>query len=120
MLSKPEQRCLVPFTRFAEPKPNAGREEIWFSVTGTPVAAFAGIWRPSPDGDVFAFLTCEPNPLIEPIHPQAMPVILQPEDYEAWMAGDPAEEHAHPLDRKSTRLNSITNATLVCRLLLEN
>src|SRR3546814_2366438 len=30
MLSKPEQRCLVPFTRFAEPKPNAGREEIWF------------------------------------------------------------------------------------------
>src|SRR3546814_1757253 len=40
MLSKPEQRCLVPFTRFAEPKPNAGREEIWFSVTGTPVAAF--------------------------------------------------------------------------------
>src|SRR3546814_5715423 len=27
MLSKPEQRCLVPLTRFAEPKPNAGREQ---------------------------------------------------------------------------------------------
>src|SRR3546814_20776454 len=46
MLSKPEPRCVVPFTRFAEPKPNAGREEIWFSVNGPPVDAFAGIWPP--------------------------------------------------------------------------
>ena len=96
MLSKPAQRCLVPFSRFAEPKPNAGREEVWFTVTGTPVSAFAGIWRPSTEGDVFAFLTCEPNPLVEPIHPKAMPLILQPDDYEAWMSGAPAEELAHP------------------------
>src|SRR3546814_11293287 len=51
MLSKPEQRCLVPFTRFAAPNPNAGREENWFSVTGPPVPALPGIWRPSTDGD---------------------------------------------------------------------
>jgi putative SOS response-associated peptidase YedK len=47
MLTKPEQRCLVPFTRFAEPKPNAGRAEVWFNVTAAPVSAFAGIWRPT-------------------------------------------------------------------------
>src|SRR3546814_7347915 len=32
--------------------------------------------------------------------------------------GDPG--HRHRLDRKSTRLNSSTNAHLVCRLLLEH
>ncbi len=85
MLAKPAQRCLVPFTSFAEPKPNAGREECWFSVPSTPVAAFAGVWRPSEEGNVFAFLTCEPNPLVRPIHPKAMPVILDPDDYEKWL-----------------------------------
>ena len=63
------QRCLVPFSTFAEPKPNAGREELWFTVNDAPASAFAGIWRPSVEGKVFAFLTCEPNPLVAPIHP---------------------------------------------------
>lgn len=96
MLERPEQRCLVPFSAFAEPKPNAGREEVWFTVPSQPVAAFAGIWRPSTEGNVFAFLTCEPNPLIAPIHPKAMPVILQPEDYHNWLNGAPAAGLAQP------------------------
>ena len=96
MLTKPENRCLVPFTQFAEPKPNAGREECWFKVDEAPVSAFAGIWRPSDEGNVFAFLTCEPNPLIKPIHPKAMPVILHPEDYDDWLSGDDAEKFAVP------------------------
>lgn len=87
MLSKPEQRCLVPFSEFAEPKIGHGREECWFHVSETPIACFAGIWRPSEVGNVFAFLTCEPNPLVKPIHPKAMPVILQPEDYQLWLTG---------------------------------
>ena len=88
MLNNPAQRCLVPFSTFAEPKPKAGREECWFSVTDTPVAAFAGIWRQSVEGKVFAFLTCEPNPLVAPIQPKAMPVILHPEDYDKWLSVD--------------------------------
>ncbi|MEJ6677956.1 SOS response-associated peptidase family protein, partial [Parasphingorhabdus sp.] len=96
MLTKPENRCLVPFTQFAEPKPKAGREECWFKVNETPVSAFAGIWRPSDEGNVYAFLTCEPNPLVKPIHPKAMPVILQPNDYGRWLAGDEAEEFQAP------------------------
>ena len=96
MLAKPAQRCLVPFTRFAEPKPNAGREEVWFRVPAAPVSAFAGIWRPADEGNVFAFLTCEPNALVAPIHPKAMPVILQPEDYQRWLDGDDAHDLAHP------------------------
>jgi putative SOS response-associated peptidase YedK len=96
MLTKPENRSLVPFTQFAEPRPNAGREECWFKVDEAPVSAFAGIWRPSDEGNVFAFLTCEPNPLIKPIHPKAMPVILHPEDYDDWLSGADAEKFAVP------------------------
>ncbi|WP_373491755.1 SOS response-associated peptidase family protein [Parasphingorhabdus sp.] len=67
MLTKPDNRCLVPFTQFAEPKPNAGREECWLKVNEASVSAFAGIWRPSDEGNVFASLTCESNPLVKPI-----------------------------------------------------
>ncbi len=90
MLKEPARRCLVPFSQFAEPKPGKDPEtgrpaEYWFRVNDAFMAAFAGIWRPSETGNVFAFLTCEPNPLVAPLHPKAMPVILAPEDYERWM-----------------------------------
>ncbi|WP_237452148.1 SOS response-associated peptidase family protein [Qipengyuania algicida] len=92
MLTAQEQRCLVPFTEFAEPK--KGREEYWFSVPSRPVSAFAGIWRETDVGKVFAFLTCEPNALVAPLHPKAMPVILEEDSYEAWLVGAEAENLA--------------------------
>lgn len=88
MLADPARRCLVPFSQFAEPKAGQGGEEWWFAVNDAPISCFAGIWRPSEAGHVFAFLTCEPNPLVAPKHPKAMPVILQPDDYEAWLNAD--------------------------------
>jgi len=40
------------------------------------------------DWSLFAFLTTEPNNVVAPIHPKAMPVILStPEDCERWMSG---------------------------------
>jgi putative SOS response-associated peptidase YedK len=87
MLKAPAQRCLVPFSAFAEPMIGHGREEHWFNVTDATVAAFAGIWRASDEGRVYAFLTCEPNPRVAPLHPKAMPVILQEDDYDQWMGG---------------------------------
>ena len=96
MISNPAQRCLVPFSSFAEPRPNAGRDEVWFKVNDAPVSAFAGIWRPSFEGNLYAFLTCEPNPLVAPIHPKAMPVILHPQDYDRWLKGDDVTELAAP------------------------
>lgn len=91
MLVQPAQRCLVPFTSFAEPKAGAGRAEHWFAIKDAPLSAFAGIWRASDAGNVFAFLTCEPNPLVAPLHPKAMPVILHPGDYDRWLEADYAE-----------------------------
>jgi putative SOS response-associated peptidase YedK len=87
MLMTPEQRCLVPFTAFAEPKIGQGRDEWWFTVIDQPLACFAGIWRQSERGPVYAFLTCEPNELVAPLHPKAMPVILDPADYDQWLDG---------------------------------
>ena len=51
MLTNADNRCLGPFTRFAEPKPTAGREEVWFSVNDESVSAFAGIGRPTEEGE---------------------------------------------------------------------
>jgi putative SOS response-associated peptidase YedK len=95
-LASPAQRCLVPFTSFAEPRPGKDPEtgrpaNWWFTVEGEECCAFAGIWRWSEDRARFAFLTCEPNPLVAPLHPKAMPVILQREDYDRWLDGEAAD-----------------------------
>lgn len=60
----------------------------WFDVPSRSVVSFAGVWRPTERGVVFAFLTCEPNPLIAPIHPKAMPVLLAEEDEAKWLECD--------------------------------
>jgi putative SOS response-associated peptidase YedK len=63
---------------------------------------FAGIWtnstsvRKTKEGevnaDLFAFPSCEPNGVVAPIHPKAMPVILtQPEEMDVWMRAEWSE-----------------------------
>lgn len=93
----PQNRCLVPLARFAEPRPGKGAGNAWFTLTMDKPAFFAGIWVPEwrslrklKDGettdDLFAFLTCEPNGIVAPIHPKAMPVILtETAEFEAWL-----------------------------------
>jgi putative SOS response-associated peptidase YedK len=88
-LANPDRRCLVRVTDFCEWEGEKGRKVArWFSVHERPIFAFAGIWRPTENGKAFAFLTCDPNPLVSPIHPKAMPVILHPEDYDGWLSGE--------------------------------
>src|SRR4051812_44626056 len=71
----PENRCLVPFTSFAEPDNGVygGRAPVWFAFDeDRPVAFFAGMWTPEwtsirkvkegeTTNDLFAFLTINPN-----------------------------------------------------------
>jgi putative SOS response-associated peptidase YedK len=67
--------------------PNGSRPPVWFALDKSrPLAFFAGLWtrgtsvRKVGEGettnDLFAFLTTEPNAIVGPIHPKAMPVIL--------------------------------------------
>lgn len=88
MIGNPGSRCLVPVTDFCEWEGDTGaKKERWFSVPSRPIFAFAGVWRSSEQGRAFAFLTCEPNEIVRPIHQKAMPVILHDEDFDDWLSG---------------------------------
>ncbi len=101
---KPENRCLVPASSFSEyapePNPATGKKDVvWFALNEErPPFAFAGIWtiykgergpksKPVPGPHlVYGFLTTEPNAVVAPIHPKAMPVILTTrEEQDVWM-----------------------------------
>ncbi len=95
----PENRCVVPFTSFAENEhlPDGRKPPVWFALDETrPLACFAGLWtrwtsvRKVKEGEttnnVFGFLTTEPNREVGAIHPKAMPVILRTrEEISLWM-----------------------------------
>jgi putative SOS response-associated peptidase YedK len=101
----PESRCVVPFTSFSENEvlADGSRPPVWFALDETrPLAFFAGIWtrwtsvRKVKEGettnDLFAFLTTEPNAVVAPIHPKAMPVILTTrEEIDVWLEAPPKE-----------------------------
>ena len=88
-LANPHYRCIVPVTDFCEWSGEKGsKQEHWFSLPSSPIFGFAGIWRPSEEGNCYAFLTCDANPLVAAIHPKAMPVILHEEDYGRWLDGE--------------------------------
>ena len=107
-----ENRCVVPFTRFAEPDPaskvEGGRTpNAWFAgSTEEPLMFFAGLWVPQwrsvrkvKEGeitvDLYGFLTTEPNGIVGPIHQKAMPVILRNQDeVETWLTAPWAEAKA--------------------------
>ena len=101
----PAHRCVVPFTSFSEYQVVKGEKPrtVWFAPTGEQKTLFfAGIWtewtsvRKLKEGevtaDIFAFLTVEPNAVVRPIHPKAMPVILRsPEAVNHWLTA-PTED----------------------------
>ena len=102
----PANRCLVPFTSLSEPGtlPDGKKTIAWFALNeARPVAFFAGIWIPQwksirklkegeMTSELYAFLTCEPNADVAPIHPKAMPVILtKPAEWDAWLSAEWSE-----------------------------
>ena len=122
-----EHRCLVPATAFSEygqkPDPATRRKPLhWFALDETRrLFFFAGLWTPwrgvrgsmkTPrpgEHHLFAFLTCEPNAVVKPIHPKAMPVILTTEDeIEMWMMAD--WEKAQVLQRPLAEENLVVVA----------
>ncbi|MCJ8159910.1 SOS response-associated peptidase [Sphingomonas sp. LaA6.9] len=85
---KPQWRCLIPLSHFAEAEgPKGAKTKTWFSVTDQPVAAWAGLWRVSDEwGPVYSGLMTDCNEAIRPVHDR-MPVLLMPEDYDRWLGG---------------------------------
>jgi len=85
---RPEQRCLIPLSAFCEAEGEKGsKTRTWFSVKGQPIAAWAGMWKQSPEwGAVYAGLMTGCNEAVRPVHDR-MPVLLLPEDHETWLHG---------------------------------
>lgn len=111
MLTTPSRRCLVPVTAFSEygvaPGEDGKKPLHWFDVPSRPIFAFAGIWRPTERGNAYGFLTTEPNAVVAPIHPKAMPVILHDDDYERWLTApwDEVKETVAPYPSQLMRVD---------------
>lgn len=99
----PANRCLVPFTSFAEPDQDheGTRKNIWFALDESrPLAFFAGIWTPHAcvrmkskgweEVEAFGFLTTDSAEPVKTYHKKAMPVILRTEEErDLWLSGAP-------------------------------
>jgi putative SOS response-associated peptidase YedK len=94
------RRCLIPADGFYEWQKQGRGPKLPFDVSrrdGAPFA-FAGLWEhwQGPNGEEIescAILTTAANDLMRPIHDR-MPVIIFPEDYDAWLALDEQKPEA--------------------------
>lgn len=85
---KPQWRCLIPITHFAEAEgPKGAKTRTWFSVKDEPIAAWGGLWRVSDEwGPVYSGAMTDANEAVAPVHDR-MPVLLHPTEYDLWLNG---------------------------------
>jgi putative SOS response-associated peptidase YedK len=85
-----ERRCLVPADGFFEwRKEGRLRQPLLIRRKDRAPFAFAGLWSRwrQPDGAILrsmTIVTCPANELVAPVHDR-MPVILDPDDFGAWL-----------------------------------
>ncbi len=109
------RRCLVPADGFYEWK-KSGKERFPFFVTMADpdeVMTLAGLWENWKNPETgewvrtFTILTTTPNDLIAPLHDR-MPVIVPPEDWERWLAGEDATDLLEPLPAERLRMRPVS------------
>jgi putative SOS response-associated peptidase YedK len=85
---KPEWRCLIPLTGFAEAEgAKRAKTRTWFSVKDAPIFAWAGLWRDSAEwGPVYSGVMTDCNEAIRPVHDR-MPLLLHRDDHDRWLHG---------------------------------
>lgn len=104
------RRCLVPADGFYEWKPEGGKKQPYLiRRKDGGLMAFAGLWEewrpPGPLADcrlgdtveTCAILTTDANEAVSRVH-RRMPVILEPDAFGRWLAGDSVPLVACPSD----------------------
>jgi putative SOS response-associated peptidase YedK len=77
-------RCLVPASGFYEWQSAGGRKQpYYFFPKHEPLFGFAALW----EHETCSLITTEPNEVVGKVHDR-MPLIVPPESYAAWLAGD--------------------------------
>lgn len=85
---KPQWRCLVPTTHFAEAEgPKGSMTRTWLSDRSQPIFAWAGLWRVSDEwGRVYSCVMTDANETVRAVH-NRMPVILHQNEWDLWLNG---------------------------------
>ena len=85
---KPQWRCIIPATAFAQAEgPKGAKTRIWFSVSGEALFGWGGLWRESAEwGPVYSGAMTDCNEAIRPVHDR-MPVLLMADEYDRWLSG---------------------------------
>jgi len=118
------RRCLIPADGFYEWQTGPqGKQPYRITLVDGAMFAFAGLWErwrdPATDETIESccIVTCDTNELTARFH-NRMPVIIAPEDYEAWLTGPPEQALAllmpYPADEMrayavSSRVNTPRN-----------
>ncbi len=126
------RRCLIPADGFYEWQRRGGTRQPWlFGLRGGAPFVFAGLWErwTVPEGaaltgslaerspgdavETCTILTTAANETVAPVHGR-MPVILPPDAWDAWLAGDDVPLGPYPADHMtawpvSTHVNRPAN-----------
>lgn len=108
------RRCLVPISGFYEwqTTPN-GKQPHYIHLLNDEAFCLAGIWeqwgKPDDTVESFTVLTTTPNEIVAKLHDR-MPVIVRPEDYDAWLASaDPPARLFEPFAAEETQTYPVSS-----------
>lgn len=89
LAARPQWRCLIPLTAFAEAEGVKGRmTRTWFGIRDRELFAWAGLWRESAEwGPVYSGVMTDCNDAIRPVHDR-MPVLLHADEHHPWLNGN--------------------------------
>ncbi len=90
-----QTRCVVAADGFYEwTGPKGNKSPLFFQPADSGLLRMGGVWEEGEDGvRHFVVLTAEANELIAPTHSR-MPVLLAPDDVDAWLRGSVPEARA--------------------------
>ena len=88
LAAKPQWRCLIPVTHFAEAEgPKGAMTRTWVNIKDHPIIAWGGLWRDSAEwGPVYSGAMTDANTAMSSLH-NRMPVFLFPSEWDTWLRG---------------------------------